>query len=232
MKENELSQPLVSGSSHYIGTAGSKYFAWQNTNGTIAGRIEARKFNPYIEPTDSVLDFGCGGGHILQNIECARRVGIDLNLSARTAAATLGIECHEGIASVPDGSFDVIISNHSLEHVLDPIAVLADLRSKLRPAGVLLLCVPMDDWRMQRVYDRNDINHHLCTWTPQLLGNSLLEAGFDPEQFSIRILTHACYHRALRIYGKVPAFVFDLFCRIFSVVTKRRQLLAVARKSS
>jgi len=231
MKENEL-QPLLSGSSHYRGTAGSEYFAWQNTNGPIAGRIEARKFKPYIKPTDNVLDFGCGGGHILLNIDCARRVGIDLNLSARTAAATLGIECHEGIAGVQDSSFDVIVSNHSLEHVLDPISVLADLRSKLRPAGVLLLCVPMDDWRMQRVYDRNDINHHLYTWTPQLLGNCLLEAGFNGEQLSIRILTYTCYHRAIRIYGKVPTFIFDLFCRIFSVVTKRRQLLAVARKSS
>ena len=231
MKEHEL-QPILSGSSHYIGTAGSRYFAWQNTYGPIAGRIEARKFNPYIKPTDSVLDFGCGGGHILLNIECARRVGIDLNLSARTAAATLGIECHEKIASVPDSSFDAVVSNHALEHTLSPIAVLTDLRSKLRPAGVLLLCVPMDDWRMQRVYDRNDINHHLYTWTPQLLGNSLLEAGFDPAQLTIRILTYAYYHRVLGIYGKVPASVFDLFCRMFSVVTKRRQLLAVARKSS
>ncbi len=232
MKQEQLSPSLACGSDHYKGEVGSRYFDWQNKNGEISGRIEARKFKAYVKPTDAVLDFGCGGGHILRNLDCARRVGIEINPSARIAAAELGIECYDVIAGVEDNSFDVIISNHALEHVHFPISVLWALRNKLVPSGVLVLCVPMDDWRTQRAYDRKDINHHLHTWTPQLLGNSLLEAGFNPDQFSIRVLTHACYHRALRMYGKLPAFLFDMLCEMFAVVTRRRQLLAVARKRS
>src|SRR5260370_16308992 len=124
MKTTELLQPFLNESNHYKDTAGSKYFEWQNANGAIAGRIEARKFKPYGKPTDGVLDFGCGGGHVLRNLDCARRVGIEINPSARIAAAELGIECHEVIAGVEDESFDVIISNHALEHVPFPISIL------------------------------------------------------------------------------------------------------------
>src|SRR5260370_34344625 len=100
MKTTELPQPFLRESNHYKGTAGSKYFEWQNTNGAIAGRIEARKFKRHIKSTDNVLDFGCGGGHVLRNLDCARRVGIEINASARVAAEELGIECYDLIASV------------------------------------------------------------------------------------------------------------------------------------
>jgi SAM-dependent methyltransferase len=232
MREEELQQAFLSESGHYKGSAGTKYFDWQNKNGAISGRIEARKFKAYVKPTDTVLDFGCGGGHVLRNLNCARRVGVEINPAARSAAAEGGIECHDSIAGLADGSFDVVISNHALEHVEFPIAILRALRSKLKSSGVLILCVPVDDWRTQIAYDRGDINHHLHTWTPQLLGNSLVEAGFAPDQFSIRLLSHAWFPGAARAYGKLPEFLFDMFCRMFAVGAKRRQLLAVARKRS
>jgi SAM-dependent methyltransferase len=228
MKQEQLSPTLIGGSGHYTGEAGSRYFDWQNRNGEVSGRIEARKFKAYVKPTDSVLNFGCGGGHVLRNLDCARRVGVEINPAARTIAVQGGMECHESIAGVQDNSFDVVISNHALEHVENPIAVLRALRNKLRPAGVLVLCVPIDDWRTQQNYDRQDISHHLHTWTPQLLGNSLFEAGFTPEQFSIRLLTHAWFPGTASVYGKLPELLFDVLCQMFAFVSKRRQLLAVA----
>jgi hypothetical protein len=94
----------------------------------------------------------------------------------------------------------------------------------------LVLCLPIDDWRAQRVYLPQDINHHLHTWTPQLLGNSLCEAGFTPERFSIRILTDAWFPGMTRISRRTPALLLLAARRIFSALAKRRQLLAVARK--
>jgi SAM-dependent methyltransferase len=232
MKQEQLSPTLIGGSDHYTGEAGSKYFDWQNKNGEVSGRIEARKFKAYIKPTDRVLDFGCGGGHVLRNLECTRRVGVEINPAARTIAVQGGIECHESIADVEDNSIDVVISNHALEHVQFPISILRALHNKLRPSGVLVLCVPIDDWRTQQKYDCQDISHHLHTWTPQLLGNSLFEAGFTPDQFSIRVLRHSWFPGTARIYGKLPELLFDVLCQMFAFVSKRRQLLAVARKPS
>lgn len=230
MKHEQLSPSLLCGSDHYRGEAGSRYFDWQNKHGEVSGRIEARKFRAYVKPTDAVLDFGCGGGHLLRNLGCARLVGVEINPAARIIAAQGGVECHESIAGVEDNSFDVVISNHALEHVPFPISTLRALRDKLRPSGVLVLCVPVDDWRAQQKYDCQDVNHHLHTWTPQLLGNSLFEAGFTPEQFSVHLLTHAWFPGTPRIYGKFPEVVFDILCQMFAFVAKRRQILAVARK--
>lgn len=219
----------MSGSDYYKGEAGSRYFDWQNRNGEVTGKIEARKFKTYVKSTDAVLDFGCGGGQVLRNLDCARRVGIEINPAARAVALQGGMECHESIAGIESNCFDVVISNHALEHVGNPISVLSELRNTLKASGVLVLCVPIDDWRVQQKYAHQDINHHLHTWTPQLLGNSLCEAGFTPEQFSIGVLTHAWFPGTPSVYGKLPEPLFDLLCHLFAFVSKRRQLLAVAR---
>jgi len=218
-------------SAHYKGIAGSKYFDWQNKNAVFAARIEARKFGSYVRPTDAVLDFGCGGGHILRNLACARRVGVDVNPAARAAALRAGVDCRESLHDVEDGAFNVVISNHALEHVEYPIAVLRALRNKLLPSGRLVLYVPIDDWRKQKAWNAQDVNHHLHTWTPQTLGNSLIESGFGPDQFSIHVVTHALFPGTMATFGKIPELVFDKFCQVFSVLVKRRQLLVVARKN-
>src|SRR5712664_692411 len=227
MNDQSQVQGSLNASDHYQGAAGIKYFDWQNRLGELSGKIEARKFRKYVKASDSVLDFGCGGGHCLRNLDCARRVGVEINPAARMAAAG-SIECYESIASVEDSTFDVIISNHAPEHVPSPIDTLRALWSKLKPSGVLVLCVPVDDWRTQLNYDPADINHHLHTWTPQLLGNSLFEAGFRVDQASMSVLTHAWFPGAARVYAHLPESVFDLCCRSFAVLSKRRQLLAIA----
>lgn len=214
----------------YTGAQGLEYFRWQNRTAECTAQIEARKFQKYIRPTDAVLDFGCGGGHTLRQLKCLRRVGVDVNPAAIAVASQAGIECHDSISAIPDETFNVVISNHALEHVEHPIAVLRAFRDKLLPSGVLVLCLPIDDWRKQRVYNPKDVNHHLHTWTPQLLGNSLLEAGFQPDQFSIEILPHALFPGTAATYGRLPEPIFDSLCQAFARLSKRRQIVAVATK--
>jgi SAM-dependent methyltransferase len=222
--------PVESG--HYKNASGSTYFAWQSKNAAPVSQMEARKFFSYIRRTDAVLDFGCGAGHIIRNLICARRVGVEINPNARAAAIQSGLQCHESLAEVEDGAFDVVISHHALEHVEHPIAVLRTLRSKLTPSGTLVLYLPLDDWRTQQEYDPADVNHHLQTWTPQLLGNSLFEAGFLPSQFSIRVVKHALFPGCASTYDKLPQSLVDMLCQAFAIAVKRRQLLAVATKES
>jgi SAM-dependent methyltransferase len=215
-------------SDHYIGVKGRDYFAWQNGGALFAGRISSHKFRHLVKANDTVLDFGCGGGGLLYNLNCAKRIGIEINPLGRDHAAGLGIECHATLDDVPDGVVDVAVSDHALEHVPFPIGALRQLRAKLKPTGVLSVCVPSDNWRHQQRYDPADIHHHLHTWTPLLLGNSLYEAGFEVLSVFGRI--HAWPRKwTVAAYGRLPLWLFNSVCYVNGVMKgKGREVLAIA----
>ncbi len=41
------------------------------------------KFKSFVNPEDAVLDFGCGGGFVLNTLNCKKRVGIEINPHAQ-----------------------------------------------------------------------------------------------------------------------------------------------------
>ncbi len=217
-------------SQHYQGEEGRIYFQYQNVGGDQRGRINARKFMPFVQASDSILDFGCGNGSMLQALPAQRRIGVEVNPAARAVAEqVIGLEIHATTSTVADASVDVIVSNHALEHVLDPLAALRDLWRILKPNGHLIVCVPIDDWRTQKCYYPKDVNHHLYTWTPLLLGNLLAEAGYQVD--NVRILSHAWPPRFWRqLDAWLPVCAFDLLCRFTAWRLKRRQIIAVASR--
>lgn len=218
--------PTYGTSLHYAAGKGEEYFRYQDLIGSTGGVLEAAKFAPYIPLAADVLDFGCGAGHLLAELKCAGKVGVEINPVARSEVSKKGLTCYADLSEVPHSSVDVAISNHALEHVPYPIAALREIRRSLRPGGKLILCVPIDDWRASKAYVASDINHHLNTWTPQLLGNTLVEAGYEVRTSSIRILTHAWPPRAAALYRVSPT-LYRLTGFLWSVLTRRRQLLAV-----
>jgi len=212
-----------------LGEQGEEYFKWQSGAGHFGARINAHKFEHLVKPSYTVIDFGCGGGFLLAKLDCKRRIGVEINPAARRHAETLGVESFASAEEVSDGIADLIISDHALEHVPFPIGALTTLRQKLKPNGALSICVPIDNWRRDRRYDPADQNHHLHTWTPQLLGNTLFEAGFEVQSVYARIFawpgrwTVACY-------GRLPFPVFRAICFTYGWLTgKGWEILAVAK---
>jgi hypothetical protein len=52
--------------SAYQGERGLAYFDWQNAKATpTSAEIDSFKFTPHVRPSDTVVDFGCGAGHLL-----------------------------------------------------------------------------------------------------------------------------------------------------------------------
>ena len=217
-------------SDKYTGLKGEEYFRYHNDFACRGGELNKRKFTPYISPTDNVLDFGCGAGWLLAALQCAKKVGVEPNKSAQQLCRDNGVDVYSAISDIPPQKFDVIISHHCLEHVPYPIQALSELRSYLTDTGKLVIVIPIDDWRVQRRINTNDRDHHLHTWTPRLLNNTLIEAGYREQE--IRVLTHAWFRGWHKLYRCVPIRIFDGLCMIWSALRHKRQLLAVATKDT
>lgn len=206
-----------------------KYFAWQKKTGVLGPILDNWKFTPHIKPEDTVLDFGCGGGFMLQSLNCAHRYGVEINATARATANQNGIIAVEKISDLPaDIQFNRIISDHALEHVICPHATLSALKEKLTADGLLIMFLPIDDWRREKKFIASDINKHLYTWTPLLIGNLLEAAGFKVK--TITIQTHAWIPWSKHLHRLLPKVIFNSLCTIWSILNKSRQIKVIATK--
>lgn len=206
----------------------STYFSWQSSVGDVGAVLNRRKFLPYVRNTDVVLDFGCGNGALLAGLPGAEKIGVEVGSQAREAAIARGLTVYRRTVEIPTGSVDVAVSNHALEHVERPLDELRAIRDSLRPGGLAVLVVPIDDWRYQRHINPEDANHHLYTWSPALFGNLLAEAGFTVE--SCRVYTHAWRRKFLLLHRLLPRPLYDLAAWTLAVTLRSRQIHAVARK--
>lgn len=91
-----------------------------------------------------VLDVGCGGGATLDRLA---RIGFTNLLGAdpfisEDCETSLGVTLMKRYLSEVPGEFDLILFNHSLEHVPDFISTLKDARQKLASGGQCLVRLP------------------------------------------------------------------------------------------
>jgi len=159
------------------------YWKFQKEIGTLGGLLNKFKFNYVIKPELSVLDFGCGGGYLLSNYTCSKKVGVELNPHARKTAAEFGIETYATLLEVPSEYVDVVISNHALEHVENPLEILKQILRVLKTGGTAVIVVPCEQPTESSFYYKdNDVNNHLFTWCPMTLGNLGKAAGFEVRE--------------------------------------------------
>ena len=214
-------------STFYSGDSGKEYFIRQMKNAELGAKLNVAKFQKWVGSEDRVLDFGCSGGWLLKELNPTLKVGVELNTLHHEYCENNGVTVYQEVTAVKESDFSRIISHHCLEHVPYPVSALKSLAVLLKEDGYLILVVPVDDWRVQRDPRAKDNDHHLHTWTPLLMKNTLAESGFDLVES--RILTHAWPRKWQSLYRALPLPIFDTFCWGWSILTKRRQLLVVAK---
>jgi SAM-dependent methyltransferase len=219
-------------SAHYRGAQGSAYHRHYQPLAAAFGEVNARKFQRFVGPSDTVVDFGCGPGFTLARLQAGSAIGVEVNDESRRFAESLGIETATSADLLPEKSADVVVSNHCLEHTLNPLEELQQLHRVLRPGGTIVLYVPVDDWRSRRQRRVDpDVNHHLYTWTPLLLANLLREAGFtDPD---CRIENRGLPGRATALLLRaLPPWLFEQMTVLVALLLRRREIRATARRSN
>lgn len=195
------------------------YFEWQRVTGEFGGKANLFKFSKYIESNDSICDFGCGGGYLLKNINTmGKKIGVEINPYARKMACYNGVECYEDILSIDDNSVDVLISNHALEHVNNPVYYIEQFKRIVKENGRIVVVVPHE---ISRTINKEDINMHLFTWSPQNLFNLFKECGI--EVVECKSLCHAWMPGYKYVQQIVGWRAFHKLCSIYCKITRKYQ---------
>jgi SAM-dependent methyltransferase len=101
---------------------------------------------PHLQPGD-FLDIGCGSGEYLHKMQAKGWTvkGVEPSTFGAEEGRQSGLDIFRGTLHeakfLPD-SFDYVRSNHSFEHMPNPVEVLDDIYRILRPGGKLFIGVP------------------------------------------------------------------------------------------
>lgn len=219
---SELQMDLPGGESHYD----KEYFEWQRPLGEFGAKIKKKMFEPYIVQDMCIVEFGSGGGYLLNEIHAKEKIGIELNDIARENALKLGINSVKTIDEIQDGFADLIISTSVLEHVENPFEVLTQLRRKIKDGGMAIFHVPNESCDTE--YSRNEFNNHLYTWNCLNIGNLFKAAGYFVQ--SVEKIQEEWPEEFEKIASGTNEELFDELCRIRGEVRHACRCLIVAYK--
>ena len=114
----------------------------------------------------SILDVGCGTGHLLSFLNVtfpeSTYSGLDFSEAALQIAQKIlpkGSFKKHNIYEKIQGKYDVVICTEVLEHLTDPYTAISNLQDCLHPSGVCILSVPNGR--------KDNYEGHINFWSPE-----------------------------------------------------------------
>ena len=145
-----------------------------------------KEITNYLDTLNSgkILDIGCGLGWLLSYLDDGwDKYGVEISKFASNHAKQYGHIFNGTLEDFPgSGEFDVIIMNHVIEHLQDPIWALKKIRNMLSDKGIFIIGTPDFDCAAARRYgDRfrllNDPTH-VSLFSSDSMHRCLRDNGF------------------------------------------------------
>lgn len=203
-----------------------------------APRTEVAAFVP--AGIGSLLDIGCGEGAFLDHLRATRPElalrGLELDARASAAARDRGLDVVTGPfphRGEPLGTFDCVVFNDVLEHLVDPWAALTHVAPLLNPGGRLVTSIPniRNIETLHEVVVRGEFRYreagvldrtHLRFFTRSSMRELLEQAGFEVQRLEGINPTRSRRRRA-------QVALLGVALRGFRAEAPFRQFVAVSR---
>lgn len=135
-----------------------------------------------------ILDFGCGGGSFMNKMQ---KIGFDvygvefdsqLVEKLKDKFGPKKIKKSEDILDFEEKSFDVVILNNVIEHLVDPVGILKSLKTLLKDDGKLIVLTPNINSLGHLIFGRKwrglEVPRHRFIFSPQAMKTMLINNGF------------------------------------------------------
>ena len=165
--------------------------------GRLMQRIQPHDKLPSLRHTNvdldsKILDVGCGAGHLLHSMKEAGFKNIlgadpfnEKELNYNNGLNIQAKSIHELSSQNENGDWDLIMFNHSFEHVFDQHDVLEKVMTLLKPNGVCMIRIPTVTswaWRSYGVdWVQLDAPRHLFLHSIQSMNVLAEQKGFKLE---------------------------------------------------
>ena len=165
-----------------------------------------------------ILDFGCGTGEFLYNSQkiFKKGFGIEPDKSRIQYSENNKIKFFKNIKEIEklNLKFDSIFLFHVFEHLINPIDILIQLKSKLKKNGILIIEVPhANDLLLSKLRLKSFVNftlwsEHLILHTKRSLKCFLEKAGFKKNKIFFYQRYNLNNHMGWLLYNKPGGHIF------------------------
>ena len=197
-------------------------------NEALFKNIFRKRFNiirRYKKSPGIVLDIGASTGVMLDLFKESgwKTWGVEPSGSARHAKR----KGHKIVntffenAKLPRSHFDLVIMNHTLEHLDDPLAILVKVKSLLKDGGIIFVDVPNAGGLGARILGSRwpylTPDEHKQQFTKESLAKVFKDAGFKILHFESRSRIFEFANPILEYWQSLTAFKRRFFANIITL---------------
>lgn len=177
----------------------------------------------FIKKPRTVLDIGCSNGIFLDLYNTSETWGVEPSENAKNINAKKHKIINEYFekAKLPENYFDLIVMNHTLEHVKDAEIVLAKVYRLLKKNGILFVDVPNagglgskllgDKWSYRL------LDEHTYQFTKESLSGLVRDSGFKILHWESRSGLFEVEYPILELWRALTGFKKRFFSDVLTI---------------